>query len=243
MRLGPKHMWPRPPLLRCQRDKLVFSIPPHRPTPNFATSWNAAPTDSLPVVRYDARAGERSLDLLRWGLVPHWAKDMNVGFANINAKAEGIETRPAFRDAFQRRRCLVPVDSFYELEKKRNRQAPLCSRSRDPVGQPDAPAEPIGASSSELGCTRRRRSVHLRRAAPRARASRRERGADDRRTPQVSFAISSRWSSFSFLNPSGRAVQRQLQPNRTRNASLQGTFAHPGGELNAPEQDVHSVIA
>ena len=62
--------------------KRVFSIPPHRPTPNFAPSWNAAPTDLLPVVRYDRRAGERSLDLLRWGLIPHWAKDINVGFAN-----------------------------------------------------------------------------------------------------------------------------------------------------------------
>jgi putative SOS response-associated peptidase YedK len=97
--------------------KLVFSVPPHRPTPNFPPSWNAAPTDLLPVVRYDGRAGERSLDLLRWGLVPHWAKDMNVGFANINAKAEGIENRPAFRDAFERRRCLVPVNNFYEWRK------------------------------------------------------------------------------------------------------------------------------
>src|SRR5438874_707730 len=52
--------------------KLVFSIPPHRPTPNFPPSWNVAPTDSLPVVRCDAKAGERSLDLLRWGLVPYW---------------------------------------------------------------------------------------------------------------------------------------------------------------------------
>jgi putative SOS response-associated peptidase YedK len=94
--------------------KLVFSIPPHRPTPNFAPSWNVAPTDALPVVRFDARAGERSLDLARWGLVPFWAKDIKVGFANINAKAEGIENRPAFREAFQRRRCLVPVDNFYE---------------------------------------------------------------------------------------------------------------------------------
>jgi putative SOS response-associated peptidase YedK len=94
--------------------KLVFSIPPHRPTPNFPPTWNAAPTDVLPVVRYDAKAGEHSLDLLRWGLVPYWAKDIKVGFANINAKAEGIETRPAFREAFQRRRCLVPVDNFYE---------------------------------------------------------------------------------------------------------------------------------
>jgi putative SOS response-associated peptidase YedK len=70
--------------------KLVFSIPAHRPTPNIRPSWNAAPTDPLPVVRYDARAGERSLD----GLVPFWAKDIKVGFSNINAKAEGIETQP-----------------------------------------------------------------------------------------------------------------------------------------------------
>ena len=97
--------------------KLVFSIPPHRPTPNFPPSWNVAPTDQLPVVRYDTKAGERSLDMLRWGLVPFWAKDLNVGFANINAKAEAIETRPAFREAFQRRRCLVPVNSFYEWKK------------------------------------------------------------------------------------------------------------------------------
>jgi hypothetical protein len=80
-----------------------------RPTPNFAPSWNAAPTDPLLVVRYDPKARERSLDVLRWGLVPFWAKDLKVGFANINAKAEGIENRPAFRDAFERRRCLVPV--------------------------------------------------------------------------------------------------------------------------------------
>jgi putative SOS response-associated peptidase YedK len=86
--------------------KLVFSIPPHRPTPNFPPSWNVAPTDPLPVVRYDRRAGQRSLDVMRWGLVPYWAMDIKVGFANINAKGEGIETRPTFREAFQRRRCL-----------------------------------------------------------------------------------------------------------------------------------------
>jgi putative SOS response-associated peptidase YedK len=69
------------------------------------------------VVRYDTRTGERSLDVMRWGLVPFWAKDIKVGFANINAKAEGIERRPAFREAFQQRRCLVPVDNFYEWKK------------------------------------------------------------------------------------------------------------------------------
>jgi putative SOS response-associated peptidase YedK len=54
------------------------------------------------------------------------------GFANINAKAEGIETRPAFREAFQRRRCLVPVDSFYEGKKPRPESSPI--RSRLPTG-------------------------------------------------------------------------------------------------------------
>jgi hypothetical protein len=68
------HVWPRPPLLRCERDQAGLLDPAHRPTPNLAPSWNAAPTDPLPVVRYDARTG-RSLDLAPWGLVPYWAKD------------------------------------------------------------------------------------------------------------------------------------------------------------------------
>jgi putative SOS response-associated peptidase YedK len=104
--------------------KLVFSIPPHRPTPNIAPSWNVAPTDPLPVVRYDAKAGERSLEVMRWGLVPFWAKDIKVGFANINAKAEGIDRKPAFREAFTRRRCLVPVDNFYEWKKSGTTRQP-----------------------------------------------------------------------------------------------------------------------
>ena len=97
--------------------KLAFSIPPERPTPNIPANWNAAPTEDLPIIRYDTRAGQRSLDVMRWGLVPFWAKDIKVGFANINAKAEGIDIRPAFREAFNRRRCLVPLDCFYEWKK------------------------------------------------------------------------------------------------------------------------------
>jgi putative SOS response-associated peptidase YedK len=104
--------------------KLVFSIPPDRSTPNFPPSWNVAPTDSLPVVRYDRKAEQRSLELLRWGLIPYWAKDIKVGFANINAKAEGIESKPAFRHAFERRRCLVPVDNFYEWKKTQTGKQP-----------------------------------------------------------------------------------------------------------------------
>ena len=71
-----------------------------------------------------AESGTLDYWLLRWGLVSYWAKDLNVGFANINAKAEGIETRPAFRDAFQRRRCLVPVDNFYEWKKTETGKQP-----------------------------------------------------------------------------------------------------------------------
>jgi putative SOS response-associated peptidase YedK len=89
-----------------------FSIPPSRASPNFAASWNVAPTASLPVVGFNPKDQERGLTVMRWGLVPFWAKDIKVGFANINAKAEGIETKPAFRESFQQRCCLVPVDNF-----------------------------------------------------------------------------------------------------------------------------------
>ena len=125
--------------------KLLFSIPPHRPTPNIAASWNVAPTDPLPIVRYDTKAGERSLDVMRWGLVPFWAKDIKVGFANINAKAEGIEGKPAFLEAFQRRRCLVPVDNFYEWEKDLDRQTALRDRARWPLGELAFAGRRVGA--------------------------------------------------------------------------------------------------
>ena len=95
----------------------MFSIPGHRPTPNFPPSWNVAPTDPLPVVRYDTKARERSLDVLRWGLVPYWAKDLKVGFSNINAKAEGIENRPAFRDGIRALEGRIPRLSLYDAQR------------------------------------------------------------------------------------------------------------------------------
>jgi putative SOS response-associated peptidase YedK len=67
--------------------KLVFSIPPHRPTPNFPPSWNVAPTDQLPVVRHDRKAGERGLDLLRW--VPEGVPDRIGVPAKVERTAVG----------------------------------------------------------------------------------------------------------------------------------------------------------
>src|SRR5260221_9159354 len=70
--------------------KIAFSIPPDRPTPNFAPSWNVAPTDPLPIVRYDAKEGQRSFDVMRWGLIPYWAKNIKIGYSTINARAEEV---------------------------------------------------------------------------------------------------------------------------------------------------------
>jgi len=98
--------------------KVAFRVPPEYPTPNtYKPSWNVAPTDSLPIVRYNPKEGHRTLDMMRWGLVPYWAKDLKIGFSTINAQAETVDIKPVFREAFQRQRCLVPLDAFYEWKK------------------------------------------------------------------------------------------------------------------------------
>ena len=109
----------------------VFAIPPGQPAPNFAANWNAAPTQDLPVVLYDAAAQQRRLDIMRWGLVPFWAKDAKIGYSTFNAKAEGIDGKPAFREPFRRRRCLVPVDGFYEWKKAGGRRQPYAIARAD----------------------------------------------------------------------------------------------------------------
>ncbi|MFT8245272.1 SOS response-associated peptidase [Roseomonas sp. BN140053] len=82
--------------------------------PNYAPNYNVAPTQDGLVVRRHPESGARSLDQLRWGLVPRWAKDASGGARLINARADGVADKPSFRDAFTRRRCLVPADGFFE---------------------------------------------------------------------------------------------------------------------------------
>jgi putative SOS response-associated peptidase YedK len=85
--------------------------------PWFAPSYNVAPQSVQPVVRTNRATGAREFALLRWGLVPFWAKDPKFGYSTINARAEEAAAKPAFRDALKKRRCLVPADAFYEWQR------------------------------------------------------------------------------------------------------------------------------
>lgn len=91
---------------------------------NLAPNWNAAPTQSLPVVRR-GREGEMRLSEVRWGLVPHWSKTGPDGAKPlINARAETAAEKPTFRNALKRRRALVPADGFYEWSKTEDGKRP-----------------------------------------------------------------------------------------------------------------------
>jgi len=84
------------------------------PTPNHPASWNIAPTQASLVLRRHPQTGARHLDVLRWGLVPHWARDAAGAAKLINARGETLAEKPSFREAFRKRRCLVPMDGFFE---------------------------------------------------------------------------------------------------------------------------------
>ena len=103
--------------------------------PWFVPTYNAAPQSTQPVVRLNADTGKREFALLRWGLVPFWAKEAKFGFTTINARAEEAAAKPAFRDALKKRRCLVPADAFYEwqrLDPKTKQPYAIAMRSGKP---------------------------------------------------------------------------------------------------------------
>lgn len=84
--------------------------------PDLAPRYNIAPTQEAAVVRVTGETGARTLDLLRWGLIPFWSKDPGIGNRMINARAETVGEKPAYRTSFKRKRCLVPADGFYEWQ-------------------------------------------------------------------------------------------------------------------------------
>ena len=84
------------------------------PPPNLNPTWNMAPTMDAPTVRLDRETGERHLDVLKWGLVPYFTKDLKTARKPINARRETVATSGMFREAFAKRRCLVPAAAYYE---------------------------------------------------------------------------------------------------------------------------------
>ena len=92
---------------------------------------NISPTQEVPIIRQD-EAGNREMVMLRWGLIPHWAKEpSDLQARMINARSETVATKPAYRTAFKHRRCLVPAAGFYEWKKEGSRKQPYFVRRKD----------------------------------------------------------------------------------------------------------------
>lgn len=96
----------------------------------WSPRYNLAPSQQVPTVVQPA-AGLRELCGMRWGLIPSWAKDPTIGSRLINARAETVGEKPAFRAAFRERRCLIPADGFYEWAGAGRRKQPWCIRRSD----------------------------------------------------------------------------------------------------------------
>lgn len=105
-----------------------FDIKGHK-YPIYQASYNIAPTQYAPVVRLD-HDGEYQIDLLRWGLIPGWAKDARIASQTINARAESVAEKPSFRQAYKARRCLVPQSGYFEWIGEGKEKQPYAVRPR-----------------------------------------------------------------------------------------------------------------
>jgi len=106
-------------------------------TPQLSQRFNIAPTQEAPILRLaDDPSPHREIVLLKWGLVPFWAKDPTIGNRMINARAETVAEKPSFRDSFKKRRCIVLTDGFYEWQKTGSGKQPYFFRlqSQQPFG-------------------------------------------------------------------------------------------------------------
>jgi putative SOS response-associated peptidase YedK len=97
--------------------------------PNWQPRYNVAPTQTVPAIIQNK--DEREFKEFRWGLIPAWAKDASIGAKLINARAETIAEKPSFRTAFQRRRCLIVADGFYEWKTQSGKKQPFYFRLKD----------------------------------------------------------------------------------------------------------------
>ena len=136
-------------------EKFLFDLGPLAKEA-FRPRYNIAPTQYIAAVRLDSQ-GKRQLAMLHWGLIPSWAKDTKIGYSTINARGDTVATKPAFRSAFKKRRCLVLADGFYEWEKTGKVKLPWLYEVDG--GKPFAFAglwewwQPAGAEKSLESCT------------------------------------------------------------------------------------------
>ncbi len=106
-----------------------LSITGHVPELDATPRYNIPPSELVPVVRLLPRGPGRRLDLLRWGLVPFWAKEASIGNRLVNARVETVTEKPAYKESFQKRRCLVVVDGFYEWQRHGRTKQPFHLKS------------------------------------------------------------------------------------------------------------------
>ncbi|MEL7536334.1 MAG: SOS response-associated peptidase [Pseudomonadota bacterium] len=99
--------------------------------PGVVANYNVAPTDLAAVIRKSTERDETELCMLRWGLVPFWAKDLSIGNKLINARSETAFEKPAFRAAYKKRRCLIPADGFYEWHRTASGKQPYYVTTAD----------------------------------------------------------------------------------------------------------------
>ncbi|MDB5616277.1 SOS response-associated peptidase [Tardiphaga sp.] len=118
--------------------------------PNFLARYNVAPTQPVPVVIVEN--GARHFRLMRWGLLPSWVKDPRQFTLLINARAETVQEKPAFRNAIRRRRCLIPADGYYEWQNSDGGKQPyfIHPRGGGPIGFAGLSETWVGPNGEEL---------------------------------------------------------------------------------------------
>jgi putative SOS response-associated peptidase YedK len=132
--------WPHDNFVMCGRYAL--KSPPAKLVEHFSLDecadfgprYNIPPGVDIPTIRKSPE-GKRVLHLLRWGLVPHWAKDRSIGSKLNNARGESAAEKPSFREAFKRRRCIIPADGFYEWQVQGKAKQPyyISLKSEEPL--------------------------------------------------------------------------------------------------------------
>jgi putative SOS response-associated peptidase YedK len=118
---------------RLSRRKQI--IEEHFETADWQEDWspryNVAPTQPIPVIRQHPKEPVRQISLMKWGLIPNWARDASIANSTINARSETAATKPAFRDPLRYRRCLIPADGFYEWLRTSTSKQPYCFEVND----------------------------------------------------------------------------------------------------------------